>query len=138
MPLIQKLYADDQNKQITVLFTLTNGVASWTFTPDTLTMDKSGDIDYSSTAGTQFVGFAIKPGSPNPNNGEFSNTRISGNGKKMTVADDDDTPKGGLPREYDYSVTVLCNGTNYSSDPKIINDPPPDTGARVAAREATQ
>ena len=76
MPVIQKLYENTMvgdPPKITVLFTLgVNGAPpAWSITPDSLTMHGNGQIqfvlDSASSAGTSFVGFAIKATSPNPN-----------------------------------------------------------------------
>ncbi len=135
MPVIQKLYENTMvgdPPQITVTFTLgvNGGAPTWSITPDSLTMHGNGQIQFvlgsGTSAGTSFTGFAIKATSPNPNNGTFDNINVVQNGQRMNVNDHDNTPKGGLPMEFDYLVSVINGGTTYYSDPKIINDPPPN------------
>ncbi|MBI5169580.1 MAG: hypothetical protein HZA61_08840 [Candidatus Eisenbacteria bacterium] len=143
MPVIQKLYENTMvgdPPQITVKFNLVGlgPATTWSITPDSLTMHGNGQIQFvldpASSAGTSFVGFAIKATSPNPNNGTFDNINVVQNGQRMNVNDHDNTPKGGLPMEFDYMISVVNNGTTYYSDPKIINDPPPNMYRAVPAK----
>lgn len=147
MPAIQRFFTsvnDGDPPQITVTFTYNGaGVApSWSFSPDTLEMHGNGVIQFvmsgSSSSGAVFTGFGIKASSPNPNNGTFDNVNVVQNGQRMNVNDNDSVPVGGMPMEFDYLVSVSYGGTTYTSDPKIINDPPPEAYRMVPVRAATE
>ncbi len=146
MPVIQRYFEKamvGDPPQITVTFTYNGpGVApSWSISPDSLTMNGNGVIQFvlddSSSSGTQFSGFGIKATSPNPNNGTFDNIVVAQNGTRMNVNDNDSVPVGGLPMEFDYMITVTYGGASYTSDPKIINDPPPEAYRMVPVRTST-
>lgn len=145
MPAIQRFYAHanvGDPPQITVTFDASTSPPTWTISPDSLEMHGNGVIQFvlsgSSSSGARFTGFGIKATSPNPNDGTFDNVNVVQNGQRMNVNDNDDVPVGGMPKEYDYLVTVSYGGTTYSSDPKIINDPPPEAYRMVPVRAASE
>lgn len=132
MPVIQRFFAAGGPPQITVTFTYNgpNTPPSWSFSPDSLEMHGNGTIQFvlssDSTPGAAFSGFGIKTTSPNPNNGTFDNINVIQNGQRMNVNDHNNVPVGGMPLEFDYTIGVTYSNTTYYSDPKIINDPPPE------------
>ena len=91
----------------------------FTFDPDSVTMTAAGKIiclQRPSSATWKFTGGDVKEDTLN----EFSST-VQGNGQSLHINDElKDTAK----TPYDYYVTVVLNGTSYTSpDPVIVNDP---------------
>lgn len=135
MPVVQRYFeaaaAVGDPPTIDVLFTFMGpGITpGWNITPDSVQMQGNGTIQFTldsgSSSGAQFAGFGIKSSSPNPDNGTFDHIVIAQQGTRMNVNDNNNVQTGQLPKEYDYYVAVIYNGTTYYSDPKIINDPPP-------------
>lgn len=119
---------------IDVTFTFANNAASFSISPDSLTMQGAGSIQFNlaagSTPGSQFAGFGIKPTSPNqdPNRTIFNSVTFAQQGQKMIVHDNNGVKQGDPSLTYDYSVGILFAGNTYWSDPRIINDPPPGPG----------
>lgn len=93
---------------------------AWTFTPDSATVNQSGNIVFTAAPGSQWVfsGCNIKNGGS-----IFGAPSINRSGNQMTVSDS--CPHANGRQRFEYTVTVTPNGSApvTSPDPEIVNDP---------------
>lgn len=104
---------------ITITFNYNNGTPQWTVTPDPLNVPHgNGKKVVWNLNGATFPdtgGIVFKPGSNWP-----GTVPAKQNDKKYS-SDEDNRQQGSYP----YTITVNYNGSTYSHDPDVNNDPPP-------------
>ena len=94
-----------------------NANPAWTFSPDPVRLNASGDITFTQASGSSwtFTGAAVTNGGTN-----FGSPTVHGNGAEMKLHDAH-TSNG----TFCYTVSVSLNGQSVTSpDPTIVNDPP--------------
>jgi hypothetical protein len=93
---------------------------AWVFTPDSATVNASGNIVFTSAPGSQwvFTGCNIKNGGST-----FGTPTINPHGNQMTVSDSCPPANGYQAFQYTVTVKPTSSIAVTSPDPEIVNDP---------------
>lgn len=98
-----------------------NASPQFTFSPNSVTMTAAGKVVLNRAGGQTWTFTSASV--CNPPSGQFGTPNVNPAGTNVDISD-----LCTLKGSWGYKVTVLLNGTSYTSpDPEIVNDPPSPT-----------